>query len=67
MFVYDLKLWVTKNSLELATVVWRANSDALVRLTFNELLENLASEIFNDLKPIPLRLAKPLENYKLSM
>jgi hypothetical protein len=59
------KSYQANSPLQMSTVEWRANKDQPVRSVLDDLMATLATEIFNDLKPIQLNLDRPLDNYKV--
>ena len=61
------KAYQANSPVPMITAKWRANNDEPVRSALNDLLATLATEISNDLKPIQLRLGKPVEDYKVHL
>jgi len=59
------KSYQVNSPLQMSTVEWRANKDQPVRSVLDDLMATLATEIFNDLQPIPLNLDRPLNDYKI--
>ena len=62
-----IKGYQTKSPLQMTTTEWRGNNDELVRSALDDMLTTLATDIANDLLPMQLSLAQPLEDYKVSV